>query len=263
MQIKILAIFLAMMLPAAAADPEFVDLVKKAKPAVVLLITEGRNGEGSGTGFFVSDTGRIATNYHEIENATSITAQLADGRKLPILGLLAEDQDNDIAIIQADFRPSPAEILPLAKLEGRTVEQGERVCVIGAPQGLSSTVSEGIVSAIRKAVDLDKFDKESAHGVRESLLQITAAISPGSSGSPVIDRHGQVIGVAQSQLMSGQNLNFAVPISVVHRLLTGIAADAKPRSFKGPLAARNLLISAVLFGGLYWGYRRMTQQTRY
>lgn len=236
---------------------ELVELVRTARPAVALLTILDRGGKevSSGTGFFVSTDGRMATNVHVVESAERIEAVLADGRKIPLLGLLAEDKTNDIAIVQADFHPSPGEVLPLADLNRGKLNPGERIIVIGAPSGLGGSLSEGVVAAIRQAEDLDKFDEDRQKG-REALIQITAPISPGSSGSPVLDESGQVVGVAVSQLTGGQNLNFAVPVSVVRKLLAAIPTQAVPHAFKEKVAARNLVISAVFFLAIYLGYRR-------
>lgn len=221
-----------------------------------MTVFDGSGNEvSSGSGFFVSTDGRMVTNVHVVKSADRIEAVLADGRRIPVLGLLAEDKTNDIAIIQANFRPSLGEVLPLAALNHGKLDPGERVIVIGAPNGLGGSLSEGVVAAIRRSEDLDKFDGVETKD-REPLIQITAPISPGSSGSPVLDQSGQVVGVAVSQITGGQNLNFAVPISVVHRLLAAIPPQAVPRAFKGMVVGRNLVISAVFFLTIYLGYRR-------
>jgi S1-C subfamily serine protease len=111
------------------ASAEFVDLARAAKPAVVLLLCLDGNGHevGSGSGFFVSTDGRLVTNFHVVEDAERMEAELMDGRRIPIVGLLAKDITNDIAILQADFKPSPSETLPLAKVEfGNITECFER-----------------------------------------------------------------------------------------------------------------------------------------
>lgn len=192
-----------------ATATELVELARSSKPSVVrLLIRDDRGREvGTGTGFFIHASGRLVTNFHVVEHAKEVEAEMTDGRKIPILGFLAEDQANDIAILKADFRPAPSEILALAEAAKDGVESGERVFLVGAPRGLVGTLSEGIVSAIRRTEDLDKFDPDQHKG-RDPLLQITAAISPGSSGSPVINTQGQAVGVAVSFLGGGQSLNF-------------------------------------------------------
>ncbi|MHA3770143.1 S1C family serine protease [Verrucomicrobiota bacterium sgz303538] len=244
--------------PFLVTGAEFIDLARSAKPAVVRLSIRDASGQeiGSGTGFFVHASGRVVTNFHVVEHAEDVEALMTDGRKIPIGGLLEKDETNDIAILQANLKPLPNEILPLADADKTKIEAGERIFVVGAPQGLAGTLSEGIVSAVRRAEDLDQFDSRKRKG-REPLLQITAPISPGSSGSPIINTQGQTIGVAVSHLAGGQSLNFAVPVSVVHRLLAKIPEGATPRPFRGLATGWKLLISAVFFYGLYWGYRRI------
>ena len=101
-------------------------------------------------------------------------------------------------------------------LSMRTVppEVGEKVFIIGTPFGLEKTVTDGIVSAIREIPDLGK------------IVQLTAPISPGSSGSPVLDMKGEVIGVATFFIVAGQNLNFAIPGARIAKLISGKEADA-------------------------------------
>ena len=113
---------------------------------------------------------------------------------LPII--IAKDEQNDIIRLSVDI-PSKY-VLPLS-LSETIPEIGERIVVYGSPLGLENTVSDGIVSSVREIPDFGK------------IIQITAPISPGSSGSPVLNMEGEVIGIATFQIVEGQNLNFAIP----------------------------------------------------
>lgn len=250
--------------PAPAAD--LVELARTAKPAVVNLLLYDQHGQetSSGSGFFLDADGHIVTNVHVVKDAYRVIAQLADGRNMPVLGVVAEDETNDVAIVQAKYQPGRGESLTLAPA-APALEPGEKIFVIGAPRGLSGTVSEGIVSAIRKRDDIARYDRRTPKG-QVDLIQLTAAISPGSSGSPVLDTQGRVVAVATSQLIGGQNLNFAVPVGVVHKLMATITAETKPRPIRALAEpgenprVRNLLISAVVLGaggfGFWWVVRQ-------
>lgn len=183
------------------------ELVKRIKPSAVAIETfdAKENTLARGSGFFVA-ADRVITNRHVIERASRVEIHLLDGRKFPVRGVLAVDGEGDLALLQVDV-PRPAAV-PLQI--GRAVPQeGESVVVIGNPYGLEGSVSNGIVSAIRVIAGYGK------------IIQITAPISPGSSGSPVVNMAGQVIGVATLQGAEGQSLNFAVPSDRITQLKIG------------------------------------------
>ena len=183
--------------PLIAAE-DTVKLVKNVKPAVVLIQTFDANSRpsGSGSGFFINNKGHIITNHHVIEGAYWANVRTMTGQNYYVQGIIAKDAEADIVKLSIDIPDS--NIVPL-KLSTAIPSEGEDVIVIGNPLGLESTVSTGIVSAVR---DIPAFGK---------ILQITAPISPGSSGSPVLNTKGEVIGVATLIATKGQNLNFAVP----------------------------------------------------
>ncbi len=184
-------------------------LVKKVKPGVVSIITYDQSGSplAQGSGFFIS-CGRAVTNRHVIEGAFRAQVKTSAGEIYPISGVVADSQEWDLAIILVDLRGAPVAHLKM----GNTVPQeGECVVVIGSPLGLEGTISEGIVSAVREIPGLGE------------IMQITAPISRGSSGGPVLNLDCEVIGVATVQLVEGQNLNFAVPAAHVKALKPGKA----------------------------------------
>jgi hypothetical protein len=160
-----------------------------------------------GSGFFVSD-GLIATNAHVIESAGGGTAKLVgDARKMQILGTVAVDRRADIALLKVVANAPPLKLGP-----EKSPVVGDKVYVVGNPLGLEGTFSEGIVSGLRRIGD-------------DSIIQMTAPISPGSSGGPVMDEKGSVIGVAVATYKDGQNLNLAVPVAYVSKLLASLAAE--------------------------------------
>lgn len=178
-------------------------LVKRVQPAVVTITAYDSKGTaiGQGSGFFVSEHGEILTNHHVLEGAASAEAKMSDGSKDPIDAVLADDPDSDLTkvmVIEDDKTP-------FLQLSQEPAEVGERIAVIGSPLGLEHTVSEGIVSAIPE-------ERQEVEEAMPATLQITAPISEGSSGSPVIDMRGNVLGVATAYFQKGQALNFAIPL---------------------------------------------------
>jgi len=182
----------------ANADEKLVDLIKKVKPSVVLIETFDKDNKpiGQGSGFFIDNKGRLITNHHVIEGAYSATIKTSTGKEYPVQGIVAKDTEADIVKLVVNL---PDADITFLNLSVNVPSEGEDIFVIGNPLGLESTVSTGIVSAVR---DIPAFGK---------ILQITAPISPGSSGSPVINSKGEVIGIATLIVTKGQNLNFAIP----------------------------------------------------
>jgi S1-C subfamily serine protease len=253
-----IALLVVASMSASAAASELSDLADKTRPSVVLLTVEDASGRkiGTGTGFFASTDGRIITNHHVIEGGAKITATLSDGSKRAILGLLASDEPRDIAILAAEGGNYPA----LALGTSTAVRPGDEVVVIGSPLGLSGTISVGIVSAIRAHGVGEKEDDEKVK-TDSWGIQITAAISPGSSGSPIMTKSGDVVAVAVGTLNGAQALNFGVPIEVATGMLHALGPQARPT----PLAEaddhalrRNLMISFGIFAAIgllffFWG----------
>ena len=187
------------------------DIFKKASPSVVLIISCDKHDQplGFGSGFYV-DKQVIATNFHVIEGAARVRVfQDFKGAEIEVLGIKGFDTKRDLALIQVTKEGKPLE------LATTDPEVGDSVYAIGNPEGLSKTLSSGLVSGIRS----DSNPK---------MVQISAPISPGSSGGPVILDTGQVAGVATSYLEEGQNLNFAVSCEELSKLISD-SADASPK----------------------------------
>lgn len=174
-----------------AAVPTASTLYDQARQAVVLITGD----DALGTGFFI-DPNTIVTNYHVIRGSKRISCS-ANGVDIPITGFSNIDYENDIVLLNTSF-DSPAYIASATS----NPQVGEHVYAIGHPQGFNSTLSEGLVSGLR---DING----------RKLIQISAPISPGSSGGPVVSPDGKLIGVAVLSYMDGQNLNFAVPKDVL------------------------------------------------
>jgi S1-C subfamily serine protease len=186
-------------------------LVAKTKPAVVQVIGLDQNYSPIkfGTGFFVSPDGLVVTNFHVIQGASHITALSNAGALFLFQKVVAQPLGVDLAVLK--FLATDAPFLKL----GRSADavEGQKVLVVGNPQGLQGTVSDGIIASFRD---------------NHSLIQITAPISHGSSGSPVMNENGEVIGVATLIEAEGQNLNFAIPSEQVASALSASAVATPP-----------------------------------
>jgi S1-C subfamily serine protease len=201
-------------------------IAKKAFRSTVLLVMEDANGQplSLGSGFFVRD-GEIASNLHVVEGAARGYAKLiGQKKKYDIEGITAVDQKRDLVVLKISASGTPA--LSLGNSDGTQV--GENVYAVGNPQGLEGTFSKGIVSSIRD-VGTDK------------LLQITAPISPGSSGGPVLNEKGYVIGVSVATFRSGQNLNFAIPSTYLKELLDKSGSVRPLKQSKSIKARKSIL----------------------
>jgi Trypsin-like peptidase domain len=203
-------IILAATLATAQSAPPRKDIpaiAKGANGAVVSIVMSDKDGQpiSQGSGFVISKDGRVVTNYHVIRSGVSAIVKLPDGAFFAVEGVLAADKDRDIAIIKA--RGQGFHTLSLG--DSSSVQVGDEVVAIGNPLSLESTVSNGIVSAIR-AMD--------AEGGK--FLQITTPISPGSSGGPLFNMEGRVVGITTMYLKGGENLNFAIPVDDVKHLLS-------------------------------------------
>ena len=181
-------------------------IAKSVLTSTVLIVMEDANGKSisSGSGFFI-ERGMIATNLHVVEGVLKgYVKRVGTNKKYPIIGIAAMDSRQDLAIlIVSDFG---APILPLGNSD--KVQVGESIYVAGNPIGfLEGTFSNGIVSGVRE------------FRVDSKRIQITAPISKGSSGGPVLNSKGEVIGVAVSTITAGQNLNFAIPSDYLNELL--------------------------------------------
>jgi len=218
------------------------EIANRATPFVVVV--ENFNGDGQktgqGSGYLYSSDGIVITNYHVVRGASSIVVKTHSGSEYRTDALLGYDIAADVAALklqsfqggesqQSQSAGTAAQRLvdQLAESAGRTttasqpdptpqalttdplaqVEVGDRVVAIGAPLGLESTVSEGIVSAIRD------------YGATR-VIQTTASISPGSSGGPLLNEYGKVVGVTTATTQSGQNLNFVIASKHIVRLVS-------------------------------------------
>ena len=221
-------------------------IAKKAFNSTVLLVMEDANGQplSIGSGFFVRN-GQVATNLHVVEGAARGYAKLVGQKtKRDIEGITAINPQRDLVILKVSALGVPA----LSFGDSDALQIGEPVYAVGNPHGLEGTFSQGIISSIRE-VGTDK------------LLQLTAPISPGSSGGPVLNGAGEVIGVSVATFRGGQNLNFAIPSNYLKALVAQVG-PAKPLSQTKPAGSRRSILAdlggrsveGVTGGKLTWTY---------
>ncbi|HEY6233021.1 MAG TPA: tetratricopeptide repeat-containing serine protease family protein [Pyrinomonadaceae bacterium] len=185
------------------------ELVRRVKPAVVAIATYDAQGEAlmTGSGFFLRP-GQVVTNLHVIRGAqrTEIKTLDGKGRVFPVSGVLAIDEEGDLALLGVDMPLDRARSSEIARV---LPDEGEQIVVIGNPLKLEGSVTDGIVSAVREVPNVGK------------IIQITAPISHGNSGSPVFNMNGQVVGVVTVKVTNGQNINLAIGAARVEQLQPG------------------------------------------
>ena len=182
------------------------ELVKQVKPCVVAIATYDAAGEAlmTGSGFFLRP-GQVVTNLHVIRGAFRADIKTLDGKgkTYPVAGAVAIDEEGDLALLRVDM---PSERARSSELATVLPDEGEQIFVIGNPLKLEGSVSNGIVSAVREVPNVGR------------IIQITAPISHGNSGSPVFNLEGKVVGVVTVKVTNGQNINLAIAADRVRQL---------------------------------------------
>jgi S1-C subfamily serine protease len=195
-------------------------IFKNASPAVVRVLAKGTR-DYQGSGFFISPDGIVVTNHHMIKDASTASILTSDEERYKVEGIISMDVPADLVLLKVSGKGFPTLELGDAKLP----VIGDRVYAIGNPQGLVNTPSDGLVSGLRQ------MDNDVMH------IQTTAPISPGSSGGPLLSAQGKVIGITSATIVGGQNLNLAVPVARLAKLLEERGAL---RPLPGPNSAVSL-----------------------
>jgi len=213
--------FILLLAPAVLADDNLPALVKRVKPTVVAIATYDSNGEAlmTGSGFFLRP-GQVVTNLHVVRGAVRAEVKTLDGKGkvFPVKGTLAVDEEGDLALLDVDM---PLERAKTIELAHDLPDEGETIFVIGNPLKLEGSVSDGIVSAVREVPNSYR------------IIQITAPISHGNSGSPVFNLKGQVLGVVTVKVTNGQNINLAIAAARVAQLTAGKLQPLSELAVKG------------------------------
>ncbi len=193
--------------------------------------------EGQGSGFVIDKDGHILTNYHVIEDAQQVEVTLHNRKKYKAT-IVGADPAHDLAVIQI----KAPDLVPAVLGDSRNLQVGQKVYAIGNPFGMAGTMTRGIVSSIRPV-------REPSGATIEDAIQTDAAINPGNSGGPMMNGHGEVIGINTMILSSsGQNagIGFAIPINTAKAVLNDLMTVGRVR--RPVLGVRTIPISAELAG---------------
>ncbi|MCL1856331.1 MAG: trypsin-like peptidase domain-containing protein [Kiritimatiellaeota bacterium] len=194
---------------AADASPTMQRARERVFPALVFVKViqqthdrgERSAREGAGSGVLISEDGEFLTNWHVVEKAESVRCLLTDGRAF-VAEVIGSDKDTDLALCRLAL--PEGETVPFATLgDSDALVEGDPVFVMGAPWGLSRSISSGIISCTRRYLE-----EASEYTL---WLQTDAAISPGNSGGPVVNQSGEVVGITARGALIGGNLGFAIP----------------------------------------------------
>jgi S1-C subfamily serine protease len=167
-----------------------------------------------GSGVVINDKGYVVTNYHVLSG--NVRLEILHGKKIvPYVDIIGIDVEKDILILKIRAKKFP----PIKLGNSNSLKIGQRVYAIGSPMGFENTISEGIISGLRSYEEL-----------RRDFIQITASISPGSSGGAVVNDKGELIGISTLTVKEGQNINFAIPIDDV--LAVDISSYSKNDTYK-------------------------------
>jgi len=203
----------------ATPPPAFSAYVYQAiRPSLVFIQTEapdpeaeGEVGHGVGSGVVINDNGDILTSLHVVAGASNIQVIFADGTQSSAQ-VLVEQPENDIAVLGAS--QPPAELLPAILGNPNAMRVGDEAFVVGNPLGLYSSMSAGVISGFGRS-----FQPQDSDQKLQDLIQIDAAVNPGNSGGPLLNRYGQVVGIVTALANPTEQdffigIGFAVPITV-------------------------------------------------
>lgn len=218
----------------AQVQATFQQIYQTVNPSVVNIqvVQQVSNGfqsglaSGQGSGFVWDTDGHIVTNNHVVEGASAITVTFADGTALDA-ELVGADPESDLAVIRVD--PEGMNLQPVTLADSHAVQVGDLVIAIGNPFGLSGTMTQGIISALSRSLEVDG-ETPFATGsyTIPDVIQTDAPINPGNSGGVLVDVQGRVVGVPsaiRSATNSNSGIGFAIPAHIVQRIVPVLIAD--------------------------------------
>lgn len=247
--------------PLNGNESNVVALFENTAPSVAYIYIERQQrisffavgtAKGAGSGFVWDTAGHVVTNYHVVEDASSVHVQLDSGKPIParVVGIAPE---YDLAVVQ--LKEVPKDLRPIPLGSSHDLKIGQSVYAIGNPFGLSRTLTTGIVSA------LDRSLPTSDYAEIDGVIQTDAAINPGNSGGPLLDSAGRLIGVnsaIRSESGNSAGVGFAIPSDMVNRIVPKLIATGRaPRPGIGIVPADpNLVARAGISGVVVQGINR-------
>jgi 2-alkenal reductase len=202
-----------------------VNLFKQVNPGIVAVRVVTAQGGGEGSGFVFDSQGHIVTNYHVVQDNTSIEVDFPSGTKVHGT-VVGSDLDSDLAVVKVNVPAGELKPLPLG--DSDQLQVGDTVVAIGNPFGFSSTMTQGIVSAKGRNLESIRQTSDGRSFSAGDLIQTDAAINPGNSGGPLLNLQGEVVGVNRAiqtvaSAASGEPVNsgigFAVSVNIVKRVV--------------------------------------------
>ena len=240
--------------PLTSSESNVVSLFENDAPSVAYIYIEKRQitgfftvgmAKGAGSGFVWDAAGHVVTNYHVVEDASSVQVQLDSGKPIParVVGIAPE---YDLAVVQ--LREVPRDLRPIPLGSSRDLKIGQSVYAIGNPFGLSRTLTTGIVSALDRSLPTSDYAEISG------VIQTDAAINPGNSGGPLLDSAGRLIGVnsaIRSESGNSAGVGFAIPVDMVNRIVPKLIATGRaPRPGIGIVPADPALVARAGISGV-------------
>jgi len=240
--------------PLTGNESNVVTLFENTAPSVAYIYIERQQrisffevgtAKGAGSGFVWDTAGHVVTNYHVVENASSVQVQLDSGKPIAarVVGIAPE---YDLAVVQ--LKEVPKDLRPIPLGSSHDLKIGQSVYAIGNPFGLSRTLTTGIVSALDRSLPTSDFAEI------DGVIQTDAAINPGNSGGPLLDSAGRLIGVnsaIRSESGNSAGVGFAIPADMVNRVVPKLIATGRaPRPGIGIVPANPLLVARAGISGV-------------
>lgn len=230
-------------MPEAASDDALLDgysrtvaaVAAQVSPSVVNIRVQHQrkeaHGEGSGSGFVITPDGFIVTNSHVVHGAKTMTVTLADGRSYSAW-LIGDDPESDLAVIRID---APG-LIPARLGDSQSIRVGQIAIAIGSPYGFQQTVTAGVVSALGRSI------RAQSGRLVDNIIQTDAALNPGNSGGPLMNSHGEVIGVNTAVILPAQGICFAIASNTVELVAAWLIKEGRIRRSWIGVAGQNVPI---------------------